>query len=781
MAMRLRLHPQTTGRLLLGFGMPALLVCALLPIGKTFAGQQNTKENTATPQQYTAPVYAPATIPAHADLDPERKKWADMIRRSYDFGVMSDNISLPGNAQVEGGDFIQPGAFPTAQYCGYCHKEAFAEWRQSLHSNSFRTPFYRTSVNIVINTKGIQFSRHCDSCHNPIAVLSGALTKNSMVDRRFDQDGVTCMTCHSIGKVQSTLGNGSYVMNVPSVMTDAQGNRIPGQVPYKEILAHPDLHAAAVMRPLMKQSEFCASCHKANLPDSLNEYKWIRAFTTYDEWQNSKFSEQNPLTFYKGNYLPCQGCHMERFDAALPEPGAKHGSFASHRWAAGNTAVPTYYGFDEQIDKTIAFLKRGTFLNVDLFGVKINGSKNLVAPLGEQSFNVKPNDVVEAYVVVQNKNIGHSLIPEVRDLFESWMEFEAKDASTGKVIYHSGYLKPDGSLDESAHSFTNRPVNTSGTFVDNHKVWTIHSVAYDNTVSAGRSVLVRYEFRVPADVKQGVSITARVNYRHLRHSYTDNVFGKGSGYKELPVVEIASRTRVLAIGNNSQERATAGDNPTWMRWNNLGIALLDQLQYGDALNAFREAIKLHSNDADGYTNMALTNIQWEKFVPARAALETALELNPGNARALYYLALVERRDGNTSQEIADLKQVVAQYPRSVDARRELGISYYQSGDQKAAMEQFQALQNIDPDDVAAHYNLSLLYRRSGMKDSAKLQGSLFALKKTDPGAPTYSQDYLRMHPEISTESIPWHVHSSLHHIHAADGSAVTETPMESTH
>ena len=40
----------------------------------------------------------------------------------------------------------------------------------------FSTPFYRASVNILIRTKGTEFSRHCDSCHNPIGVLSEALT-----------------------------------------------------------------------------------------------------------------------------------------------------------------------------------------------------------------------------------------------------------------------------------------------------------------------------------------------------------------------------------------------------------------------------------------------------------------------------------------------------------------------------------------------------------------------------------------------------------------------------
>jgi hypothetical protein len=49
----------------------------------------------------------------------------------------------------------------------------------------------------------------------------------------------------------------------------------------------------------------------------------------------------------------------------------------------------------------------------------------------------------------------------------------------------------------------------------------------------------------------------------------------------------------------------------------------------------------------------------------------------------------------------------------------------------------------------------------GLKEEAKQQAALFATKKLDPQAPTYSLDYLRNHPEITTESVPWHVHSAL--------------------
>jgi tetratricopeptide (TPR) repeat protein len=227
------------------------------------------------------------------------------------------------------------------------------------------------------------------------------------------------------------------------------------------------------------------------------------------------------------------------------------------------------------------------------------------------------------------------------------------------------------------------------------------------------------------------------------------------------VVELSSRTRILKLGDNPVQEPEPRDNPDWMRWNNLGIAYLDQLQYADAMQAFSEVVKLRPDYADGYINIGLTNISWEKYHSARASLEKSLALTPNNARALYYLALVERREGNCDAEIADLQQVVRQYPQSRDARRELGISFYQQHRPEEARTQFEALQAIDPDDVTAHYNLAILYGRLGMKEKAVEQAALFKTKKVDPGAPTYSLDFLRRHPEISTESVPWHVHSDI--------------------
>src|SRR5690242_13125961 len=234
---------------------------------------------------------------AHASDDvttaAQRQRYTERINQHYDYRFGADKPFLPSHATTDTGQFINPKAFPTAKYCGHCHQEAYAEWRQSVHANSFRTPWYVRNVNLLINGKGIEYSRHCEGCHNPIALVSGALTKGSTIDRKFDEDGITCSTCHSIQKVDK-YGTGSYVIGQPAVMVDEKGQPIYGEVSDKEILTHLDRHSKAVMKDFYRSSEYCAACHKAELPKSLNSYKWQRAIFLYDEWQLSSFAKQSP-------------------------------------------------------------------------------------------------------------------------------------------------------------------------------------------------------------------------------------------------------------------------------------------------------------------------------------------------------------------------------------------------------------------------------------------------------------------------------------------------------
>ena len=183
-----------------------------------------------------------------------------------------------------------------------------------------------------------------------------------------------------------------------------------------------------------------------------------------------------------------------------------------------------YYGYDEQMEKTIAFL-RNEVLNVDIFGIERNGGK-IVAPLGTEPFDLAAgDDLVLFQCVIQNKGIAHSLVPEQRDFYESWVEFEARDAE-GRSLMHSGALQPDGALDPSAHSFTNRLVNAKGGLNDLHQVWDTRVVAYNNTINRAARRLCATQFKVPADAAGPITVTAKVNYRRFNQHFIDYRHGQ---------------------------------------------------------------------------------------------------------------------------------------------------------------------------------------------------------------------------------------------------------------
>jgi Flp pilus assembly protein TadD len=694
----------------------------------------------------------PRAANAGQDAATDRAAYTQKVAEHYNFRFGDDHPFLPSNATTDTGQFIESKSFLTAKYCGHCHQEAYAEWRQTAHANSFRAPWYIKNTNLLRDEKGIEFTRHCEGCHNPIALVSGALTKGSPIDRHFDADGITCTTCHSIQKVDAR-GTGSYVMAQPAVLVDANDKPIYGEVSDREILAHLDRHSKAVMKDFYRTSDFCAACHKAALPRILNNYKWQRAIFLSDEWQQSSFAKQSPLPFYvKDQVSTCQTCHMKSEAITLQDYGAEDGKLKLHRWLGANTALSKYYGYDEQMEKTVAFLRTGVF-NVDIFGIERNGDK-IAAPLGNVPFEVAAGDDLVVSVVVQNKGIAHNHVPEQRDFYESWVEFQVKD-SAGKTIMDSGAIGQDGELDPGAHSFTNRLVNTSGVLNDLHQVWDTRIIAFNNTIISGRSQIVRFGFKLPAGVAGPITLTAKVNYRRFNQRFIE--FGLGKHY-QLPVVEMASRTRTIALGANQPAPPDAEDNPLWMRWNNYGIGLLDAQQYADSAAAFERVAQLRPDYADAYTNVAIANYSWQRYDQSRTQLEKALKLSPKNARALYYLALVERIQGNLDAAVADLREMAAQYPRSRDAHRELGFSLYQQHKYDEARQEYETVQSIDPDDLAAHYILSIVYRRLGMKDKAAVEAAAFADQKDDPTANTYALDFLSKHPEITAESVPWHVH-----------------------
>ncbi|MGH9846782.1 MAG: tetratricopeptide repeat protein, partial [Blastocatellia bacterium] len=415
------------------------------------------------------------------------------------------------------------------------------------------------------------------------------------------------------------------------------------------------------------------------------------------------------------------------------------------------------------------------------FSIERGATGGIIAPLSPNEancFEISPGEEVIAEVVVSNRNAAHSFPPEVRDLYEAWVEFEVIDAG-GKPAFHSGFIKPDGMLDESAHVYKTILLDEQGRHITRHQIWLTNIKGYDNTILPGRSDVVRFRFRLPdcglriADCGlKTVTLRARVNYRRLNQEYSGYVLRQQKRELTLPIVRMAEAETVLAeipqsaIRNPQSKNPQSafrrlGRNPQWKRWNDYGIGLLEQSQYGQAAEAFRRAAELSPIDPNLLVNVAIAEMRTERFGPEREQfrkaellLNAALKLDPANARARYYLALVWRSDGKMKEAADELLKIAGDYPRDREVQRQSAQTLYSLGRLKESRSAFESVLTIDPTDFAAYQFLAPLYASLGLQTESERAHSLYLQWRDDPRADVVAARFFAAHPEWADARIP---------------------------
>ncbi len=712
-------------------------------------------------------AFKPGFVLGEGTSAEDYQKW---IAETYDYRFGQDKPFGPSNASTFDGKFMAPEKFTAASRCGACHTDAHPQWRQSAHANAFREPFYQKNVKDLTKEKGIAFTRHCESCHNPIALFSGALTDKPQFKKRpFDEDGVSCIVCHSIESVNGR-GVGGYVMGEPALLETPDGTKT-SNVTDQQILDNVPDHRRAMGKDIIKKPEFCGACHKSQVPHELNDYKFIRAFAVADELQMSSFSKESPHPFYVRNKETCNTCHMKQEPAKYFDASAKtKGTIASHRWAAANTAIPSFYGYKEQLEEVEKNLKDDK-LGVDIFALhrqKAGAKKEeLFAPVNREGFLVNETDIITADVVVTNKNIGHSFPPELRDFYEAYVEFTVTDAS-GKALFKSGFINKDGEVDDKAHCYKTYLVKADGSFNDLHEIWKTRVVAQNLAIQSGRSDLARYRFAIPSSVGGRIKLTAKLQYRRFTRVFSDYALKKSV---DLPIVTMATSERVVVVGSkNEPQEIDPKAMPDWRRWNNYGIALLDQRQFPQASDAFDEVIKADVKDYKAFaiTNKSLALMEMGGWQEAEKLVNKALEIDAGNSRAIFQRGRINRVRSRLTKAEEDFKKVLDAFPRDRVTLQQLGELAKIKSDSLPPKERTAQLQvakgfyekilEIDPEDLSSHYNLIVIYQKLGMRDEAKKEAVIFRDLKDDPGVTSLASNFLQKNWNIGIESLPFHTH-----------------------
>ncbi len=463
-----------------------------------------------------------------------------MPPESQDFegqGVHGD--FFPSSVRTNTGGRLGSEFFMASQACQRCHSDIYDQWNSSAHHfSSFNNQWYRKSIEYMQDVDGVKPSRWCAGCHDPALLFSGKFDTpiRKIVDTPEAQAGLGCVMCHSVSSVNSTMGQGDFTLEYPALAKlAANENRLMRALHDFLVYVNPEPHRRTFMKPFIKEqnAEFCSTCHKVHLDEHVNNYRWIRGFNDYDNWQASGVSGLGARSFY---YPPqsrvCADCHMPVLDSH--DAGNVNGKIHSHRFPGANTALPVVNQDQKQLDTVIKFLQNG-ILSVDIFGISParktpqtvkgagasrpadiattfavgeEGETNsapaevelapLTAPLDRVNAMVLPGEDYRVDVVVRTRKIGHFFPGGTVDAFDIWLELEATD-DAGRVIFSSGAVDDNGKgpVDKGAHFYRSLQVDANGNPIDKRNAWATRSLVYVRLIPPGAADTVHYRLKVP--------------------------------------------------------------------------------------------------------------------------------------------------------------------------------------------------------------------------------------------------------------------------------------------
>jgi hypothetical protein len=683
--------------------------------------------------------------------------------------VNGDTVFYPSSSETFDQGLLDAKKLASNAYCKECHPDSFHQWERSAHRfSSFNNPFYRKSVELMADRVGRERTKWCSGCHDPVVLFTGQMGKATQASFSYDsweaQQGLTCMSCHSITEVKDVKGNGAYVIEearqYPFAFSEVPALRAVNRL---LIRMEPSLHRKTFMKPVMRSPEFCSTCHKVGLIPALNGYRWMRGQNHYDGWYDSGVSGRAVRSFYDPpKPKACRDCHLPDFKST--EFGNKKGFLHDHLFPAANTALPFVRG-DRETQKKIEEFLQDKVLTVDVFAVR-RGDELVV--LGDAPVTVRPGETLDVEVVVRTRGVGHPYTNGTADSNETWVSFEA-EGGAGR-FFASGVLDAEGRLDAAADRLSTLVIDEGGDYMDRRQPQDIRVPLYNNGIGPGAARVVHYRVKVPDDAKGAITLSAGTHYRKFSRDFT--TFSLGAAHPSLPITTLAKDAVRLKVAPPTPPLSPRGGlpagegtgvrgnpDPLWMRWNDYGIGLFLQGDLKGATRAWTQVAELAADKPDGPLNRARAEIAEGRLSDAKASLAEAEKRRPGWGKTAFFRATVAKDEGRLDEAERDLKAVLEKFPLDRVAWNALGLVYWLAGRFPDAIAAYGKTLEIDPEDLNAHYNLMRVYRAAGDRGNAELHDAAYRRYKDDESIRAIAGDFRRNHPWDNRESLPIHVHA----------------------
>lgn len=472
------------------------------------------------------------------------------------------------------------------EVCASCHSDVASHWRKSAHAfASFNNPVYRVVVDKIRAERGDKTSQFCGGCHDVSLLVDGAMLAPIEGSDLRAHAGITCVTCHSIADVRAD-GNASYDLDVSAIPMPKDGDP-------ESVLRH----RARVGRATLRTSALCEGCHKAFLDTDTGNQAHLVGQDDATPWARSAFAGSHSARVDdEVKETDCRGCHMPRVPAVLGDPGAKHGTVASHWFLGGHTWLASMQNDPELVDQAQRFMKGR--VSLDVAGVRHGDGRHELA--STKPIVVSAGESTAIDVVIRNLDVGHRFPGGVMDAQDTWLEVTVDDAR-GKRVAEAGLEHEATGADPTAHTLSSYMARADGTRLMVRETHEFRAGVYNNTIAPRDATVVGFGFLAPGE---GAAYPLRANVR-LRHRSRNlplqraacadtrgergRLFGRVGltkvaraidACRPQPITELASASLLISSGDKSTSALPEGEprEVTFRRLFAYGLGLSHALQ-----------------------------------------------------------------------------------------------------------------------------------------------------------------------------------------------------------
>jgi len=174
--------------------------------------------------------------------------------------------------------------------------------------------------------------------------------------------------------------------------------------------------------------------------------------------------------------------------------------------------------------------------------------------------------------------------------------------------------------------------------------------------------------------------------------------------------------------------------------NNVGIALLEQFSFREAIAEFEKCLKINARFVPALVNTGFGHFYLQEFPKAQEFLLSALSVDPKQPNALFGMGMIYRNQNQMDLALESFNKILAVDAQDPLVLYQVGQIYLKKQDYDKAETALKKVVELSPYDTAAYYNLATtLIRKGNQSEGQKVMEAFTRLREKGGSSSTGTQ------------------------------------------